>query len=90
MAYNAPLLEYKIFPDGLNPSADTSDEAAAIYSAVAAKAKVILMALQGSPNAPIPSKRKRSSLQSRTGWRSLSLAVMTAARHSISRQVTTA
>jgi len=56
-AYNAPLQEYKIFADG-STSAQTSDEAAAIRDAVANGAKVILLALQGSPaNGPDPVER---------------------------------
>ncbi len=56
-AYNAPLQEYKIFADGSN-AAQTSDEAAAIRDAVANGAKVILLALQGSPaNGPDPVER---------------------------------
>ncbi len=56
-AYNAPLQEYKIFANG-STSAQTSDEAAAIRAAVANGAKVILLALQGSPaNGPDPLER---------------------------------
>jgi hypothetical protein len=56
-AYNAPLLEYKIFASG-STSAQTTDEAAAIRAAVASGAKVILLALQSSPaNGPDPVER---------------------------------
>ncbi len=55
--YNAPLQEYKIFADG-SSAAQTTDEAAAIRAAVANGAKVILLALQGSPaNGPDPVER---------------------------------
>jgi hypothetical protein len=55
--YNAPLQEYKIFADG-SSSAQTTDEAAAIRAAVGNGAKVILLALQGSPaNGPDPVER---------------------------------
>jgi len=57
MAYNAPLQEYKIFADG-STSAQTTDESAAIRAAVSNGAKVILLALQGSPaNGPDPVER---------------------------------
>ena len=53
-SYNAPLQEYKIFASG-STSAQTTDEAAAIRAAVANGAKVILLAVQGSPaNGPDP------------------------------------
>lgn len=55
--YNVPLQEYKIFADG-SSSAQTTDEAVAIRDAVANGAKVILLALQGSPaNGPDPAER---------------------------------
>jgi hypothetical protein len=54
MGFNAPLLEYKIFSDGAaaSISAQTTDEAAAIYDAVNSHgAKVILLGVQGPPTA---------------------------------------
>jgi hypothetical protein len=47
VAYNAPLLEFKIFSNGTSPTAQTPDEAAAIREAVKYGAKVILLAFGG-------------------------------------------
>jgi subtilisin family serine protease len=46
--YNVSLQIYKIFPDTASPSANTGDEAQAIYDAVAHGARVISMSLGGA------------------------------------------
>jgi subtilisin family serine protease len=46
--FNVSLQIYKIFPDGASPSANTGDEAQAIYDAVAHGARVISMSLGGA------------------------------------------
>jgi subtilisin family serine protease len=48
VAWNASLLEYRIFPPGQDQSAATSDEALAINDAVSRGAKVINLSLGGS------------------------------------------
>jgi len=48
VGFNVSLQEYKIFPNGANPSANTGDEAQAIYDAIAHGARVISMSLGGS------------------------------------------
>ena len=48
VAFGASLQEYKVFSDGLAPTADSADVAAAIREAVAHKANVILLSLGGS------------------------------------------
>ena len=47
VGYNVSLQIYKIFPDGPNPTADTGDEAQAIYDAVSRGVRVISMSLGG-------------------------------------------
>jgi subtilisin family serine protease len=47
VGFNVSLQEYKIFPDGPSPSADTGDESQAIYDAVAHGARVISLSLGG-------------------------------------------
>jgi subtilisin family serine protease len=48
VGFNTTIQIYKIFPDGENTSADTGDEAQAIYDAVSHGARVISMSLGGS------------------------------------------
>jgi subtilisin family serine protease len=58
IAFGAALQEYKVFSDGVNPIADSTDVAGAIREAVAQKANVILLAVGGAADAgPDPFER---------------------------------
>jgi subtilisin family serine protease len=48
VGYNVSLQIYKVFPDSASPSADTGDEAQALYDAVQNGARVINLSLGGS------------------------------------------